>query len=226
MEPQSRRAARPTVEAMEARELLSGIMAVLTNPPKRIAASGSSGNAGTPSPSQGNSILTPLIGQGTPSPAEQARQAFYAVFNGPATVGPGRFSDQSSIQYIRGVGQSNFFFHGNLNLGFAVPTDPAKAPTGEALLQDKNTNSSGAVGLILTPVPGAVDRQGRITRATFEADPNIYSGIFFADTASGTVDSRYRGQMATVAFRGSIYTSGLTSPLKNADLVAREGAVA
>jgi hypothetical protein len=112
-----------------------------------------------------------------------------------------------------------------LNLGIVTPTDPTKPQTGEAMLQDKNTNSGGAVGLILTPDPNSVDRLGRPTHATFQADPNIYGGIFFADTASGTVDIRYHGQMATVIFRGAIYTSGLTSPLKNADLVAREGSV-
>src|SRR4051794_33219578 len=112
MDRRERRSLRPSVEGMESRQLLSGIVASLVSQrpqPIMVAAAGTSGGgsgqgagSGFPGPTQGNSVRTPLLGEGQPTPHEQARQAFKAYFNGPFSVGPGRFSDQASILYIRG----------------------------------------------------------------------------------------------------------------------------
>jgi hypothetical protein len=236
-----RRAAHPVIEPVERRELLSGLMVALaaqarpsfyvpgvvvnaaTNETHATAGGSGSGSSGGTAGGSGSSssFLSPLMGQGQPTPHEQAREAFFAAFNGPFWVGPGRFTDQAKIYFMQGTGGSNMFHHGNFNMAIVIPTDPTAPITGVAVLNDKNTNGSGIVGLDLTAPPGSLDALGRPTTLTFTADPNIYSGIFFADTANGTVQIRYHGAAANVAFTGSIYTSGLTNPLRNASFVAR-----
>jgi hypothetical protein len=183
--------------------------------------------AATASPSGGIGSIgrggPPLLGQGQPTPHELARDTFRAWFNGPLLVGSGRFTDQAKIVYIRGVGSANFFLHGDLNLGVVIPTDPSAPFTGVAVLQDENVNSSGIVGLDLTGSRQDVDRRGRPTHLTFTADPNIYSGIFFTASGTGSVDIQYHGNTATARFTGLVYTSGLTNPLKNALNFSRGG---
>jgi hypothetical protein len=232
-----RTALRPALEVFEPRSLLSALtyMAAASPPPVQVtasllesrhvlpnkgSASGGQSSGGIGSIGQGGA---PLIGQGQPTARELARDTFHGYFNGPVTAGPGRFSDQAEILYVRGVGGSNFFRHGDMNLGIVVPTDRTASSTGFVYVQDKNINSGGALGLDLTAVSGAVDRRGRPTQFTFVADPNIYSGIFFVDSSTGTLDVVYRGSTATVRINGLVYTSGLTNPLKNTDLVERGG---
>ena len=83
----------------------------------------------------------------------------------------------------------------------------------------------GAVGFDLTFDPQSLDRFGRPTRGTFTQDPNIYSGVDFVDTASGTVTIHYTKGAATVTFQGLLYVSGITDPLRNMDLQARGGRI-
>jgi hypothetical protein len=237
-----RRRHSPEVRGLEARDLPSVVPIILHPPAVPTAAAlmsgetggggsggGGTGGTGTGSGSgsgSGTTSAPPIVpGQGTPTPHEQAREAFHAAFAGPQHTAGGRFSDQVQTLYIRGVGTSSFFLHGNLQLAFVTPADPAAPITGAAVLQDKNTNSGGIVGLDLVADPGSLDRQGRPTRATFTADPNIYGGIFYFDTASGTVRIHYDRGIAQVAFSGTIYTNGLTSPLRNTDLSARGGRI-
>jgi hypothetical protein len=165
----------------------------------------------------------PLLGQGQPTPQELARDTFRAYFHGPVLFGPGRFSDQKQLVYIRGTGSSSFFRHGDVNMGIIVPTNPTAPFTGVLFAQDKNINSGGQVGFDLTAPRQAVDAQGRPNHLTFTADPNIYGGIFFVDSASGTIDIQYQGRTATIRIHGLVYTSGLTNPLKNVDIVQRGG---
>ena len=109
-------------------------------------------------------------------------------------------------------------------MAVVTPTDPNAPFLGEAVLNDKSTNSAGIQGLILTGARTDVDSLGRPTHLTFTADPNIYSGVFFVDAAEGTIDIHYGAKGAiTASFHGLVYTSGLTSPLVNQDLYARNG---
>ena len=56
-----------------------------------------------------------MLGNGTPTAAELAREKFQAKFSGPLSTLPGRFSDQTAIIFMRGLGGStpNFFLHGD-----------------------------------------------------------------------------------------------------------------
>jgi hypothetical protein len=185
---------------------------------------------------------SPILGNGTPTAAELAREKFQAKFFGPLTTQPGRFSDQATIISMRGLGGStpNFFRHGDYSLSIVIPTGfnpkqpagtggdptaPGYVPpvTGFTFLDDKNNNSGGVVGLDLLADPTSFDSKGRPTRLTFTADPNVYGGIFFVDSAVGVVNITYHKNTAQAVFDGRIYTSGLTSPFQNVDLYRRGG---
>ena len=246
-----RRNARPNLEPMEGRELLSGLLIALqANVPHLNAAQitsiatnraqvsatttgqvsakattdASGVYIGAAGPNAGANFPTsPILGVGTPTAKELAREKFHAKFSGPLSIGPGRFSDQKQIIYMRGLGGStpNFFLHGDYGLALVIPTDPTQPTTGFAFLDDKNNNSGGVVGLDLLADPTSVDAKGRPTRLTFTADPNVYGGIFYVDSAVGTVNITYGKNTATSVFDGRIYTSGLTSPFQNVDLYAK-----
>jgi hypothetical protein len=229
---------RPGLEDLESRKLLSitpviasgrhvPISSILLHAEAGAGGSaGGSGITGTVGSANGfTNGMTPLLGQGQPTPHELARERFHAYFSGPITVGPGRFSDQAKIIYFRGLGGSTQFRHGDYQMAIVIPTDPNAQPFGEAVLEDKNTNSSGIIGLPLTAVPNAVDRLGRPTQFTFTQDPNIYSGIDFVDSSTGTLKITYSKGSATAIFDGKVYTSGLTSPIKNSDLYSRGGRI-
>ena len=183
---------------------------------------------------------SPIIGTGTPTAAELAREKFVARFSGPLAALPGRFSDQKQIIFLRGLGGStpNFFLHGDYSLAIVIPTGfnrnnpagtggdptaPGYVPpvTGFAFLDDKNNNSGGVIGLDLVADATSFDAKGRPTRLTFTADPNVYGGIFFVASATGTVHITYGKNSATSVFNGRIYTSGLTNPFENVDLYAK-----
>lgn len=221
----NRRAARPGVEGVEARELLSGLLNVLSvSQPSsaqllgvimaKVMGGGTPNQPPPPSP-------YPLLGQGQASPQEIKRETFKAYFAGPFFIGPGRFSDQASTIYIRGIGGTNQFLHGDFNMAVVTPIDPATPRFGAAVLNDKSTQTSGIIGLDL--VATAVDSRGRPTHLSFESDQNIYSGIYFINKSSGTVDIKYNDKtgQAAVRFNGLVYTNGLASPLVNSDLYSR-----
>ena len=237
-----RRGLRPGLERMDSRELLSGLSVVLAGYKgptitaasrlgQRIASAGgtvqaaeaaSGNNTGPTGNGFTNNASSPLLGSGTPTPHEQLREAFKARFSGLSYSSPGRFSDQGTTYYLRGVGGSNFFLHGDFNLAVVTPIDPDAPFVGVAVLNDKSTNSGGILGLILSGNRADVDGRGRPTRLAFTGDPNIYSGIFSVAAAEGTVDVKYGAKnQISVAFNGRVYTSGLTSPLVNTDFYAR-----
>ena len=247
MVDRKRRNARPSLEPMEGRELLSGLLialqanvphlgpaqvaAIATNRAQAAATGQVSAKATTnesgvyigatgPNAAAGSFPASPAIGNGTPTAAELAREKFHAKFSGPLSTLPGRFSDQKQIIYMRGLGGStpNFFLHGDYGLAIVLPTDPTQPTIGFAFLDDKNNNSGGVVGLDLLADPTSFDAKGRPTRLTFTADQNVYGGIFFVASANGTVHITYGKDSATTVFNGRIYTSGLTSPFQNVDL--------
>jgi len=183
--------------------------------------------------------ITALLGTGTPTKAELAREKFVARFSGPLSILPPRFSDQSKIIYLRGLGGStpNFFLHGDYALALVIPagfdpknpggipsttTSPGVAPvTGFAFLDDKNNNSGGVVGLDLLADPSSFDALGRPTRLSFTSDPNVYGGIFFVNQSAGTATIKYGTNTASTTFNGRVYTSDLTNPFQNVDLYAK-----
>jgi hypothetical protein len=233
-EGRSPRDIRLKVEAMEARELLSvapllvGSAPTITPSDLLAAATVSQASRASSASGQGlnpTNAISPLIGT-NPTPQELARERFHAIFSGPVTVGPGRFEDQAKTLYFRGLGGSNTFLHGDFQMAIVYPTDSSQPVFGEAYLQDKNNNSGGQIAFQLQGVtPQTFDRLGRPTQLTFTGDPNIYSGIFFANTAAGTVTIHYSKGSATAVFNGLVFTTGLTSPLKNSDLYARGGRI-
>lgn len=223
----ARLAYRPSLERVESRELMSGIIAaMLTSQPPPIHRQGAevqslAADSGGIVP---GALVPPFSpGTGEPTPHELARQRFRAVFNGPLYVGGPRFTDQKKILYFRGVGGSTMFLHGDYQMGIVFPKDPTKPITGGAYLQDKNINSGSVIGFDITFDPNSLDRHGRPTLGTFVEDPNVYGGAFFSPTSSGIVKIRYAGNSATVLFQGRVYVSGLTSQLTNADLLERGG---
>ncbi len=109
-------------------------------------------------------------------------------------------------------------------MALVTPTNSTAPFIGEAVMNDKSTNSGGILGLVLTGNRESVDSRGRPTELTFISDPNIYSGAFSVDGSQGTVTLTYgaRGSVKAV-FKGLLYTSGLTNPLVNSGLYARGG---
>jgi hypothetical protein len=226
---------RPALETMEARELLSVVPILAQSQKPNVSAAAviqAATRSGTPSASASTGLVldaansqSPLIGT-NPTPRELARERFTAVFSGPVSVGPGRFGDQAKTLYFRGLGTSNTFLHGDFQMAIVFPTDTSKPLFGEAVMQDKNTNSSGIIALPMQGLtPQTFDKQGRPTDFTFSQDPNIYSGIFFVNTSAGSVHIQYSKGSATVTFKGLVYTTGLTNPLTNSDLYSRGGRI-
>jgi hypothetical protein len=182
--------------------------------------------AGSANAARGNGAVGPeypLLGQGQPTPRELARSRFRAYFDGPAMVGPGRFSDQARILHIRGVGGATGFLHGDVNLGIVTPTDPNAPFQGLAVLQDKSTGSGAILGLDLSGSRTDVDARGRPTRMSFVSSPNIYGGGYTANSSSGTMTIKYHGNRAVVRFNGLVFTNGLTNPFANAHAIANGG---
>lgn len=215
--PRPDRQVRPKLEAVEARELLSGVTAMLAAR-AHVVKPASVLNTNPVENVPGSPPVPYVPGQGVPTPHELIRQRFHATFSGPVVQGPGRFSDQAKTLYYRGVGGSNQFLHGSYQMAIVFPTDPTQPIVGGVYMQDRNANSGGQIGFDLTIDPNSLDRFGRPTRATFVGDPNVYSGIYYSETSLGTVKIRYFGQQAAVLFDGQLYTSGLTGPFQNLDL--------
>lgn len=214
---------RPNLEVIESRELLSGLMVALAgqSPAPRVNAQALEARAADGIGAVGPEY--PLLGQGQPTRHELARSRFRAYFDGPALVGPGRFSDQAKITYIRGVGGATGFLHGDLNLGIVTPTDPNAPFQGLAVLRDKSTASEAILGLDVSGSRTDVDSRGRPTLLTFVSSPNIYGGAYTANSSAGTMTIRYHGGRAVVRFNGLVHTNGLTSPYTNAQAVANGG---
>ena len=238
-----RRTPVPTLLPLEGRELMSSsagswaattptlggadVVRIAQIQAPAVAPADSSGDTtGSPGggfPAPYPSAASPLLGQGEPTKAERARQRFRAQFSGPFRTLPGRFTDQRQILYLRGIGTSTAFLHGDYDMAIVLPRDPSEPITGFAYLDDKNTNAGATFGLNLLADPTSLDRKGRPTRLSFTSDPNIYGGTFFVTQSTGTVTVKYGKDSGSALFQGRLYVSGLTSVLQNADLYARRG---
>jgi hypothetical protein len=214
------------VERFESRELLSGLVASLAHLPAVSVKASGSDNGNTR-----NEFLNPT---GQPTTHERVRQQVRFIFKGSFIQGRGRFDYQASQLLIRGVGTSNFFLHGDVQIGIGVPTDPTKPVTGVVSAFDRNVNSNSGFGFDLTGSTASLDRAGRPTQFTFTVDQNISSGLFVEGQTPGqlgvpgqeqdTVSIRYipngrrspgvlsQGQ-AIVLIKGPVYTLGVNNIL-------------
>ena len=237
MNVRSRRASRPNLERVECRELLSStalagfpsrpsVSAIGALTHRTLSASASeTGNTRIAGNALSGNNQSPLLGNGA-TLRELGRQSFRAGFNGRYYTGPGRFMDQGTTDFYRGLGGSNFFLHGDFDMAVITPVDPSAPFLGEAVLNDKNANTNATLGLILTGDRSSVDSLGRPTHLTFTGDPNIYGGTFLVAGSEGTIDIKYgtgANHPISVKFSGLVYTTGLTSPLINQDLYTRQG---
>ncbi len=231
-----RRAVVPVLERVEARELLSGILASVASTPRfahgarRVSPDTAlvQTQSATVAPQDGLPFNQVLYPTGQPTARQQARTRFHAGFVSTYIVGPGRYTTEANQVYLRGVGSSIAFLHGDHQLRYVIPTDPSIPATGVMTMFDRNMNNGGILGLDLTAVPGAVDRFGRPTRFSYNVDDNISAGGFVSGSGQGTVEIRYgrpslsrdgliQGS-AWVIVDGQVYSTGTTNILVNSDI--------
>ncbi len=127
-----RRRMGPSVEPLEARELLSAVKVL--PPSRRDALAGRWIDALQSSGSSGDAAMTP---------PGRATQGFFAAFTGSYAVGPGRIQGQALRTYLNVAGTSNTFLHGQAQVAVATPTDPIQGLSGTATLFDKNYAQTG-----------------------------------------------------------------------------------
>lgn len=200
------RAIRPTLERVESRALLSTVSARLAT--------------GTITPAD--------LRIGQPTPHEQGRLRFNAALSGPYVVGPGRYTGVDRSFYLRGVGTSSAFLHGEFQMEIVRPVDPSSPLIGTATLFDRNINN-GSLVLNIQGDRSAVDRFGRPTRLNWQVSDA--SGASFTDAAgSGTMQIRYfsggRGRQprvleqgnAAVVLRGMVYATGTNNVTSAIDI--------
>ena len=164
------------------------------------------------------------------SPSRSCIRPFSARFQGGYVIGAPRAAGQVSQTYMFGGGNSSAFLHGDLQLAYFTPADPAQPTYGQAVMIVKNVSNTGNVLVVdLTAVPGAVDRRGRPTTFTWTEDPGS-GGAFAGGAGSGTMRLIYSpghfpgqqnirhaitGGHLGVIFQGTIGTTNLTNTLRN-----------
>jgi len=131
----------------------------------------------TMDPATAVNFFTTPAGQPT---AQQARKLpFRAPFSGPFTMGKGRYSTEADQISIRGVGGSNHFLHGDIQIRIVTPNDSAIPAAGSLPTRDKNINSNSVSGLSVQADPTSNDRAGRPTRfKIYPFDDNVSSGLY------------------------------------------------
>src|SRR4051812_37305488 len=168
----SKRRFAPVFEGLELREVpsSSSLFAAST---LLAAATGGPGSGGAgPNPS----FSIPLL-----------YRPFSARFQGGYVVGTPRAAGQVSQTYMFGGGNSSAFLHGDLQLAYFTPADPAQPTFGQAVMIVKNVSNTGnELVLDLTSIPGVVDRRGRPTQFTWTVDPGS-GGAFAGGVGSGTM---------------------------------------
>ncbi len=101
-------------------------------------------------------------------------------------------------------------------MAIVLPAAHSGDITGGAFLQDRNISGGNQIGLDIN-FSKTLDKKGRPTLGTWVTDPNIYSGANYFNQGSGTIQIKYaKSGVATVIFRGHIYTNGITDILANA----------
>jgi len=228
--------ARPSVEPMEPRELLSNIIAANIAGANRRLHQPPPATIGVPpfnSPPKEfggtiNNLLFAPDPNGVPSKRQQRAMTFTAVFTGGSYgIGPGRFSNEASHTYMRSLGTSNQMLHCSMQYAFVQPKDRTQPATGEIAIQDKNLSTGNQLAFFTVADPGYVDRQGRPTRfLMYEKDVNQSSAFYDQGSGVGTMDIKYfpekRNRQGTfesggikMLLRAQVYNLGTTAFLTN-----------
>lgn len=210
-----RRRFAPGCEGLETRELPSTTAMLASG--SLLATPRAIGGAGGTSST--NSVSIPLL-----------YRPFTARFQGPLVVGRPRGEGYLSQTYLYGGGNSSAFLHGDIQMAYFTPTDPAQPIAGQAVMVVKNVSNTGDELVVdLVAVPGAVDRHGRPTQFTWTMNPSS-GGSFSGGDGSGTVQliytpGKFPGQQNVrraisgghvgVIFRGTIGVTNLTNTLRN-----------
>lgn len=151
---------------------------------------------------------------------------FTAMFKGFYTAGPARSPGFSTQLYMYGGGTSSAFLHGDIQLAYYVPEDPAMPAVGQANMMDKNIGDTGnQLGANFTAVPGAVDKAGRPNLFTWTQN-DLGGGSFNGGEGAGTLKVIYfptrkvpNGAAAAgrigVIFRGEIGVTNIDDITRN-----------
>lgn len=151
---------------------------------------------------------------------------FTAMFRGHFTEGPARSPGFAMQLYMYGGGTSSAFLHGDVQLAYYVPEDPAMPAVGQANLMVKNIGDTGdQLGANFQAVPGAVDKAGRPNLFTWTQNDNG-GGTFNGGEGSGTLKIIYfptrklpKGATAAgrigVIFRGEIGVTNIDDITRN-----------
>ena len=151
-------------------------------------------------------------------------QKFTARFQGAYLTAPARLDGFSTMLYMTGGGMSSMFLHGNIQVGYYIPTDASKPAVGRALILPKSAIQSGSqIVLDFYAVPGAVDKAGRPTDFTWAVDSDS-AAQYSSREGSGTLKLVYtpntRGPRGGgsgklgVIISGQIGLTGTDDPLR------------
>jgi hypothetical protein len=200
------RAARPSFERMETRELPSAaiyLAAAQLRAQRRIMVS----------------TLDALAGTSTPTPSQQRRDTFVAKFTANYITGRPQLNNESQqVTIIAKRGGSNQFLHGTSLVSINLPADPtAPISRAYAAIFPQNTATTGStLAMDLTAEP-TTDLPTHLTWTLNGASGGLYSNAT-ADTP-GTLDIRYIPKKrlpggfvsgeAILVFKGSILTTGV-----------------
>lgn len=162
---------------------------------------------------------------GAPTPHEQVRQNFTAIFYGPYIIGPPRYTGYVSQTYASAGGFSTAFLRGNVQLGFQTPSSASQGPTGTATLFPKNYMLVSSILTLQIQGDPTQPHDGRPTMLNWVVSTG--SGAFTGASGSGTLQLIYRpgnggflhasgwgrGNVALI-FRGVLFLSGTNNALR------------
>jgi hypothetical protein len=217
MAKRRRRVARPLLELVECRELLSSIIDVLastsaashhgssasTNLAAALSAS-RSGFTTTNDPSQltqgplagtQNVAITP---SGTFKPAAIKRQRFVARYVGPYSVIPGKTNTQSFQVIVQAAGTANTMLHSDFQARIVTPSTPATpdgTPTpisGVSSIFDRNLNTNTVLGFDFADPNSTVNSSGLPDQFTsVSIDVNSSAGTYDEAYGQGVINIKY-----------------------------------
>lgn len=224
-----RRSRKFTLDALEGRDLLSltPILGLIAPPVVAAASAGAaSGQVSSSDSSQesagasltnpgGSGITTDLA---PPRPNEVRNRAFRGTFAGRVVEQAPRLQDQDRQFFFNLPGNTNQFLHGTLQMRLYTPNATAVSPfdqvTGTFSIADRSTQSGGLILADLTGDPAKVDAKGRPTEVNFFVNGGGGSnGIYASSVGYGKINITYRGNLAKVQVRGSIFIQGIGDPL-------------
>ena len=229
-----------TVDTLERRDMLS-VTALINSPgwiqkaaatPAPAAASSTlvvdPATGIVSNPDLGGSGLTSDVAP--PRPGESAARQFTGKFKGKVQELPPRLFDQAKQFDILAPGTTTGFLHGTVQLSYFTPnttpftvvdpttgqavTTQVTATTGTISMSDRSTQSGGVILGNLAGSTMQEDAKGRPTHFALTINGGGGSGgIYASSTGTGTVDISYKGNVATVTVKASIFTLGVNEQL-------------